>query len=320
MPPSLTTDQVKQRVQELENGEYELVGTYLGSSKPISLLHRLCGGTSDVTAKGFLQEGAGRCRACNPITARRGPTMTEEVFRQRVAEQLDESYRIDEFKGYKKPISVTHTECGTTWETTPHMLIGVKQRRCPTCANLSRGSHLRSPTYLADVLTTQEWGSDYEWLEEYTGDNKVKLRLLHRTCGREYPVRPNDFQQGYRCPLCCADSNESYGSKLIDEELTRYGIEFKRETTYLGLKYFGPLRFDFDIEIQEGRRLVIEYDGQQHFKATWGEAELRRTQARDAAKNRFCEARPDKFVLHRIDYTQDVKAELRRILELYFDF
>ena len=320
MPPPLTTDQVQRRVKEVDDGKYELVGTYLSAAKPITLLHTLCGGTTEVRAKGFLQEGAGRCRTCYPITAKRGPIMTQDVFLQRVALQLDSGYKLGTFDGYKKPITVTHEPCGTTWETTPHMLVGTKQRRCPTCANSSRGSHLRSSTYLDDVLASQEWGTEYEWLEAHQGDNKQKLAIRHKSCEREYAVRPNDFQQGYRCPHCASDGTDSYGVKLIIEELEALGIEYLRETTHPGLYYYRPLRFDFELPLDDGFKLIIEYDGQQHFKASGyiTPSVLRKTQARDAFKNRFCENPQLKLKLHRINYLQDVRAELRRILDLYF--
>lgn len=319
MPPRLTTEQVRSRVREIDGGEYHLVGEYIAANQPIRVLHEPCGAVIDVRAKGFLQEGDGRCRVCHPTAAKRGPKMTEEVFRQRLADQLGTEYvAVSPFEGYKKPVVVRHVVCGTEWSITPHMLIGAKQRRCPTCANEARGSHLRDADYLQKVLASQEWGGEYEWLEEHAGDNKAKLLIRHTVCGREYRVRPNDFQQGYRCPHCAADAVESYGSAAISGLLEELGIEFERETTYDGLRRVGKLRFDFDIPLLEDHRLLIEYDGQQHFKPTWGKEALRLAQERDRIKDRFCEERPH-LHLHRIRYDQDARAALLVILAQYFD-
>ena len=90
MPPRLTTEQVRARVREIDDGEYHLVGEYIAAGKPISILHAPCGSITEVRAKGFLQEGDGRCRACHPSISRRGPKMTAESFLVRLGEQLGE--------------------------------------------------------------------------------------------------------------------------------------------------------------------------------------------------------------------------------------
>ena len=321
MPPRLTTEQVRSRVRETDEGEYHLVGEYTSADRSITVLHEPCGRLIEVRAKGFLQEGDGRCRVCYPTAAKRGPKMTEAVFLERFAEQLGNEYELaGSFVSYKQPVSVRHTTCGTQWDITPHMLLGTKQRRCPVCANKGRGSHLRSPTYLADVLATQTWGDEYEWLEEYTGDNKAKLLIRHKTCEREYRVRPNDFQQGYQCPHCEAEASQSYGCKIIETTLSELGIEFARETTYDGLRHVGKLRFDFDVPLSDGHRLLIEYDGEQHFKSSGyiTPQTLKKIQARDAAKNRYCADRPH-LHLHRINYKQNVRNVLLEVLAQYFD-
>ena len=144
MPPRLTTEQVRSRVREIDNGEYHLVGEYTSADKSITVLHEPCGNLIEVRAKGFFQEGDGRCRVCYPTAAKRGPKMTEAVFLERFAEQLGDEYELaGSFVSYKQPVSVRHTTCGTQWDITPHMLLGTKQRRCPVCANKGRGSHLR---------------------------------------------------------------------------------------------------------------------------------------------------------------------------------
>lgn len=321
MPPRLTTEQVRSRVREIGDGEYHLVGKYTSANRPIHVLHGPCGTVIEVQAKGFLQEGDGRCRTCHPTAAKRGPKMTEEGFRQRFAEQLGDEYAVaGPFEGYKKPVLVRHAACGTEWIVTPHMLLGSKQRRCPTCASKGRGSHLRSADYLQKVLASQEWGGEYEWLEEYGGDNKAKLLIRHTTCDREYRVRPNDFQQGYRCPHCASDASESYGSAVIAGLLEELGVEYERETTYDGLRRVGKLRFDFDIPLLDGHRLLIEYDGQQHFRASGfiTQRMLARNQERDRIKDQFCEERPH-LRLHRIRYDQDAREALLAILAQYFD-
>ena len=71
MPPRLTTEQVRSRVRETDEGEYHLVGEYTSADRSITVLHEPCGRLIEVRAKGFLQEGDGRCRVCYPTAAKR---------------------------------------------------------------------------------------------------------------------------------------------------------------------------------------------------------------------------------------------------------
>ena len=51
-------------------------------------------------------------------------------------------------------------------------------------------------------------GDEYTVLGDYV-NNKVKILMRHNVCGNEYTTRPNDFQQGHRCPICLKNSKES---------------------------------------------------------------------------------------------------------------
>ena len=320
MPVRLDINTVRNRIKLIDNGEYSLVGEYTTSTKPITVLHT-CGKLITVKAKGFLQEGAGRCKDCYPPpTNKTTKQITEKEFISRCKEKLGEEYSyVSGYKNTNSKVLMKHNECNNMWEVTPHMLLGSKQRRCPTCANLQRGKYLHSDTYLEDVLSSKKYGCNYEWLEEYNNDNKQKLLIRHKKCGFEYRVRPNDFQQGYRCPSCSIKVPESYGVIEIKEILNKLNIPFLQETTYEGLVYKNPLKFDFDIELNEGHRLIIEFDGILHFKTNnlITEDQLEKSKIRDAIKNKFCED-SSHLHLHRINYKQDVEKELMKILNQYF--
>lgn len=102
-------------------------------------------------------------------------------------------------------------------------------------------------------------GNEYTVLGEYI-NNKTKIKIKHNICGHEYMVRPNDFQQGYRCPEC--DSLESLSLTNVKKYLTKNNIIFETEKSFDNLKLERSLRFDlFLIKYN----LLIEFDGQQHF-------------------------------------------------------
>src|SRR5699024_6196046 len=102
----------------------------------------------------------------------------------------------------------------------------------------------------------------YEWKEQYKGSNKKKHKILHLNCGEIYEVRPNDFQQGYRCPFCQNGYSEKlrlFNRYLLDNNIpNRKEISMSEITVDPGYVYF---KYDYLIN-----DTFIEYDGSQHFK------------------------------------------------------
>jgi len=76
---------------------------------------------------------------------------------------------------------------------------------CPKCAILKRSKQLSPKLNITDFNTkfeTFENSEDYIILSKKYIDNKTKLEFKHKICGKTFKMRPNDFQQNYRCPYC----------------------------------------------------------------------------------------------------------------------
>lgn len=87
----------------------------------------------------------------------------------------------------------------------------------------------------------------------------------------------------------------SYENKIV-QILRRESIKFEREKTYSDL-YRGKYRFDFFIPEDN---VLIEVDGQFHFKPILGRAALLKQQEHDRRKNSYCLA--NNIKLYRIPY------------------
>src|SRR5699024_215272 len=121
--------------------------------------------------------------------------------------------------------------------------------------------------------------------------------LIHKKCNEIYTVRPNDFQQGNRCPKCQSVSN---GEDLIRSILDKHDIEYYEEITFNEYTIMRNKRFDFMIKLNDIEYL-IEYDGRQHFNgknSKYGSYELMNN---DHIKNEFCKV--NSINLIRIPYT-----------------
>lgn len=299
MPPKLNQQQAEERIKNY-NSEYELISKYENQNTIVTLRHS-CGHEYSTKFKLFL-EGSNQCPKCKTvIKGKSTKKITEQTLIDRVKEQLGSEYSyISGFTTMDKKCTFHHNDkdCDKDFEASPKMILGVKQRRCPYCANKNRGSYLRSTKYLDNLLKKATDGKEYKWLGEYNYNNKEKIKIKHLSCNREYFVRPNDFQQGYRCPYCAEEAKESKGVSRIKEILNENNIEFKTEVTFDDLINIDNLRIDFSIS-----NTLIEYDGSQHFseKLAFSEESYKYTKIRDLKKNNWVKENNYKFI--RIPFT-----------------
>lgn len=89
-----------------------------------------------------------------------------------------------------------------------------------------------------------------------------------------------------------------YEEKII-ELLKCQKIKFVREKTFKDLRR-GLFRFDFYIDDYCGRPVIVEVDGEQHFKPIYGRQALLKAQEHDRQKNSYCLA--NNIKLYRIPY------------------
>ena len=90
----------------------------------------------------------------------------------------------------------------------------------------------------------------------------------------------------------------SYENQIINI-LKKNKIKFCREKTFSDLKH-GLFRFDFYIPNLQGAPVIVEVDGEQHFKPIYGRQSFLKGQEHDRRKNSYCLA--NNIPLYRIPY------------------
>ena len=90
----------------------------------------------------------------------------------------------------------------------------------------------------------------------------------------------------------------SYEEHIV-KILRKAKIKFVREKTFQDLKH-GLYRFDFYISDLNGSPVIIEVDGEQHFKPIYGRQAFIKGQEHDRRKNSYCLA--NNISLYRIPY------------------
>jgi len=162
--------------------------------------HLVCGNEYEVTPNHFQQKN--RCPYCFGSNIYKNKKL--DYLQSLLNEAKDgKDYKwLEEYKGKcHKKHKIKHLVCGNEYEVKP---INFQQgKRCPFCANKNRNLSNIKKDYLISLLNDiNDCEKEYEWQEEYKNNNKLKHKIKHLVCGTEYKVRPNDFQQGYRCPKC----------------------------------------------------------------------------------------------------------------------
>lgn len=224
---------------------------------------------------------------------------THELFTTEVENIHGEDYIVlGEYKNMKTKIEMFHIPCGEKYSATPDNIIH-RKTGCPKC----NGTHRKN---INDIKYEIENDTDREYLlvsEKYE-NNKNKLLFIHNSddCGKQFEMRYNDFQQGYRCPIC----SSSKGEKKIRDFLIENNIQFE---DHYRMKDEKENLFIIDFKI---KNTFIEYDGEQHFKRFYmckDDEELEKTKIRDRNKDAYFN-KNKKMKLVRISYNNFDKIEI----------
>ena len=123
----------EQKVHDLSNGEYTVIGKYINNYTKIEIKHNKCGRVLEMLPKHFINDGY-RCKSC-AMKAR-----YNKNFETDLGIMSDGTLHIDgEYSGAHNSISIKCDECGGTFMTTPSYLY--KQYRkysechCPLCSH-----------------------------------------------------------------------------------------------------------------------------------------------------------------------------------------
>ncbi|MEM4994988.1 zinc-ribbon domain-containing protein [Priestia sp. SB1] len=114
-----------------------------------------------------------------------------------------------------------------------------KRTECPKCARLKAAQKNTKTTDQFKSQVSTLVGGEYVVLSEYES-SKVKIRMKHISCDKEYQVTPDKFLSGSRCPLCASNKRGRHFSKTHDQyekEVFKLTLgEYTILETYMGNK------------------------------------------------------------------------------------
>lgn len=147
------------------------------------------------------------------------------------------------------------------------------------CKNCAIDSYRNDIEYVRGYIKSK----GYEMLSDYYDNYNTKI-LLRCQNGHEYLTTFSLFK--YSEYGGCSSSNISIGENKINEFLSYNKIEYKVQYKFKDCVDKRELPFDFYIP---KLNLLIEFDGQQHYKNKFGEDNFYNTIYHDAIKNSYCE-------------------------------
>jgi len=149
---------------------------------------------------------------------------------------------------------------------------------------------------------------DIDWLKSLVSIKNGKLlsndyiNIHTKYCfecskGHIWSTTAHTIAKGNWCPFCKKSKSEN----VIENFLIKKNINYIREFKFKDCYHIKSLRFDFYLV---DYNIIIEYDGEQHFKKTTGSwsSSFEETKIRDLIKDKYCEDNNIKLI--RIPYTR----------------
>jgi hypothetical protein len=271
-----------QFVKEIEDiyGEniYTFLGEYVNTTTKILTKHNECDYEWDVYPRNLLT-GQSKCPNCSGRIK-----CNTESFKKKVYDIVGDEYEVlSDYRNALIQVKFKHIVCDYIWNMTPAQFTA-RGQRCPRCQNRERYTDDEFKRKVEEVTN-----AEYKVLDSYI-NNYTFLKFIHTNCDTVFESAPINFMySNSRCPNC--KDSMSNGERKIFNHLTEKQLVFKKEYTFPDCSYINLLRFDFALFHDDNVTLLIEFDGEQHYRPIdWfgGEEGFVEGQKRDQIKNQYC--------------------------------
>ena len=215
----LTHEEFLERFEAVGNHNVEIVGKYIGMSKPIAVRCKSCGHEWSPVA-GSLLSGYG-CPKCAGVLKR-----THEDFVKEIADKFPNIEVVGIYKNANTPISCRCKACGYEWKPTPYVVLN--GRGCPQCSHSVKKTHKQFVDEIKEIHPNIEIIGTYTKMME-------PIKCKCKVCGYEWSPVANNLHNGQGCPGCknkktaerCRKPHEQFIS-----ELANINKDIKVESTY----------------------------------------------------------------------------------------
>ena len=191
---------------------------------------------------------------------------------------------IEDYDGVKAPLKFL---CPTHGEQTIYLDSLKNGCGCKLCGRQRMAdSHRLSIDYVTSFVSSKN-NSILLNPDDYINAHIRNLRVKCGTCGEIYVTSLKNYKwiNTGKCPKC--DQAQSRAENIIELFLKKYGVNFISEKRFEDCKDKITLPFDFYLP---DFNTCIEYDGEHHYYAVFGEEQYKRTVYHDQIKDSYCKS------------------------------
>lgn len=207
------------------------------------------------------------------------------------------NYDFVEYVNFRTKVKILCNSCNNIFEQIPFN--HVRGHGCKTCA-IDKNSNAQKSN-IKEFIVKAEKIHQQKYNYEFVNYNNcyTKIKILCKKCNKIFEQSPSNHIRGEGCPKC----NESKGEIRVAEYLSEKNIRFIPQKTFQTLRDIRFLKCDFYLE---DLNLLIEYDGEYHYKLVRGstselkQKNLENNQRRDKIKDEWAKA--NNIPLLRIPY------------------
>lgn len=136
LSPGEFLDRLRERNSHYADGEFEVIGEYIGISTPLSCRCLVCGNIWNGNPDSMLRRNS-RCpkcarRAAGKISGK-SRTLTHEAFVGRAADACPDVEVVGRYAGANTRLAVRCRSCGYSWTAFPATIL--RSCSCPCCTN-----------------------------------------------------------------------------------------------------------------------------------------------------------------------------------------
>lgn len=294
---------------------YELRSEYMNSNKILEIYCPTCKNIFKKTWDNFKQgQGCPKCgRAAGSKKRKHTFAKIKMDFTNRGFILLSEANEYKTVRTYLKCICV----CGR--ETKKRHIDLAQKRRCRGCASEESSKNQRTSNEVASIIASVEGLT----ITDFTFKNaKSDLKVECMTCKFNFVTKLNLIKNSHSgCPKCRQSAGERKIRMCLDNipQITyRIQYRFPNDVANGSPGCINKLNLPFDILVEplNGHEMLIEFDGEQHFrpiKFYGGLDKFKSTRLCDITKSIYCYS--NNIPLLRISY-----LEYNDIEELVTDF
>lgn len=222
-------------------------------------------------------EGSG-CMQCHIIGQRKGTRKFIELAREVHGDLY--SYSTTEYKQVHTKVSIECPRHGVFWQVPHSHLRGSGCNKCGI--ESTRGPRVSTDEWIDRFRTSHGDRYMYDKVDYVSAKKNMLIGCRIHGYFKQRPFTHLNAR-GECCPKCYATKGEA----AVFQSLDRLGVEYECQAGFTSCRRLVHLSFDFFLP---NHALLIEFDGEQHFRASWsfgGEEMFQYRKELDEIKNQW---------------------------------